>query len=162
MGRFRLATGLLFCVLGSGLALWVLFTATVLQPGWYEPVRNRQSYSSKSPKTPQLSRISGRTGTHCNERHRIVAQEKVAGSSPVGRGVEQPRPFLFLPLFTNVVEGAVLGSRVREPKGGSLVFSFPRPEVGTSQQALEASLRKEATADVLHQQEPEPRGGRSP
>jgi hypothetical protein len=33
MRRFRLATGLLFCVVAPGLALRVLFSATVLRPG---------------------------------------------------------------------------------------------------------------------------------
>src|SRR3712207_6362602 len=61
-----------------------VFTATVLQPGWYRPAHGGQRYSPEPPKTLQISLITGHTRTGCNGRHRIVALEEVAGSSPVG------------------------------------------------------------------------------
>jgi hypothetical protein len=39
-------------------------TATVLQPGWYAPVRNGHKSVSNVPKTAQISAISGRTSTY--------------------------------------------------------------------------------------------------
>jgi hypothetical protein len=63
-------------------------TATVLQPGWYRPVRNGQTHPAKAPKTIQTSPITGHTRTGCNRRHRIVALEEVAGSSPVGHPLQ--------------------------------------------------------------------------
>jgi hypothetical protein len=52
--------------------------------GLVQASTQRTKVVSTFAENPKKGRITGRTGTDCNGRHRIVALEKVAGSIPVG------------------------------------------------------------------------------
>jgi hypothetical protein len=62
-------------------------TVTVLQPGWYGPVRNRTGGATAAEYSPSVSHILVHDGTH-QESRKPTRNEQVSGSSPLVGSLE--------------------------------------------------------------------------